>query len=105
MKKRMKLRTVVDQDVSGLGAKIKQVRESDERSLTQICAAAKMTSANWYKIENEDTKLLPLETLRRIEAVLNVDLGVRIDAEKLFKSLTAKQAKELRDRLSELLGG
>jgi len=75
----MKVRKVIDQDVSGLGARIKAARESDERSLTAICAEAKMTAANWYKIENEETKVLPLETLQKMEEVLGIDLGVRFD--------------------------
>jgi transcriptional regulator with XRE-family HTH domain len=72
----MKVRKVVEKEVPGLGAKIKQARESDERSLTEICALVGMTTANWYKIESEETKSLPLETLRRIEEVLAVNFGV-----------------------------
>jgi hypothetical protein len=38
-----------------------------------------MTTMNWYKIEAEDTKALPIETLRRIEEVLGVDFRVSFD--------------------------
>ncbi|MEW5856734.1 MAG: helix-turn-helix transcriptional regulator [Cyanobacteriota bacterium] len=75
----MKVRKVVEREFSGLGAQIKRLREADDRSLIQICAQAGMTPANWYKIENEETKVLPLETLRKIEAVLKADLGVSFD--------------------------
>lgn len=75
----MKVRKVVDREFPGLGAQIKRLREADSRSLIQLCAEVGMTPANWYKIENEETKVLPLETLRKIEAVLGVDLGVNID--------------------------
>lgn len=72
----MKVRKTIEKDVPGLGERIRRARVADSRSLTQICAAVGMTAANWYRIEGEDTKVLPLDTLRRIEAVLGVDLGV-----------------------------
>jgi transcriptional regulator with XRE-family HTH domain len=75
----MKVRKVIEREFPGLGAKIKQARESDSRSLIQLCGEIDMTPANWYKIENEDTKVLPLETLRKIESVLKVNLGVNLD--------------------------
>jgi len=75
----MKVRRVTDLDVPGLGARIRAAREADKRSLTQICAAVGMTTANWYKVEKEDTKFLPDGTLRKIEQVLGVDLGVNFE--------------------------
>jgi hypothetical protein len=36
-----------------------------------------MTTMNWYRIEAEETKALPIETLRRIEDVLGMDFGVQ----------------------------
>jgi transcriptional regulator with XRE-family HTH domain len=75
----MKVRKVVEREFPGLGARIKRAREADSRSLIQICGEIDMTPANWYKIEKEETKFLPLETLRKIEGVLGVDLRVNID--------------------------
>ncbi|WP_313950031.1 helix-turn-helix transcriptional regulator [Nostoc sp. FACHB-190] len=75
----MRVRKTEERDFPGLGARIKQARESDSRSLIHLCAEIDMTPANWYKIENEETKVLPLETLRKIESVLQVDLGVKFD--------------------------
>ncbi|OKH52851.1 transcriptional regulator [Calothrix sp. HK-06] len=75
----MKVRKVVDLDIPGLGKKIKEARLSDRRSLAEICRQIPMSAMNWYKIEAEDTKALPIETLRRIEEVLNVDLKVSLD--------------------------
>ncbi|HEY9628848.1 MAG TPA: helix-turn-helix transcriptional regulator [Coleofasciculaceae cyanobacterium] len=74
----MKVRKVIEGSFPGLGAKIKQARESDTRSLIEICALIGMTTANWYKIEAEETKALPLETLRRIEEVLGINFGVEL---------------------------
>lgn len=75
----MKVRRVTDVDAPGLGGKIRDVRKADPRSLTDLAADAGMTTANWYAIENEEIKALPLETLRRIEEVLGIDLGVKFD--------------------------
>jgi transcriptional regulator with XRE-family HTH domain len=75
----MKIRKCIEIEAPGLGAQIKKAREADERSLTQIAFTAGMTAANWYRIEAEETKMLPFETLRKIEQVLGVDFGVKFN--------------------------
>jgi len=62
----------------GLGQRIKQARDADSRTLVSICKVVDMSPANWYRIEDE-SQVLPIETLRKIEAVLNIDLGVKFD--------------------------
>lgn len=79
MSSSMKVRKTVDREFPGLGQRIRQAREADHRSLSQLCGEINMTPANWYKIEKEDHKVLPLETLRKIEEVLQIDLGVEIE--------------------------
>ena len=63
-------------DVPGLGERIRQARKADDRSLTKLAALADMSVQNWYAIENEDIKVLPESTLRKIEAALGVDFGI-----------------------------
>jgi transcriptional regulator with XRE-family HTH domain len=63
-------------DSPGLGARIKAAREGSDRPLRVLANEAGMTAANWYRIENEEVKRLPEVTLRKIEAVLSIDLGV-----------------------------
>lgn len=75
----MKVRRVTEIEIPGLGKKIKAAREKDPRSLVEICQIVGMTTSNWYRIEKEITKFLPIETLKKIEEVLNVDLGVNFD--------------------------
>lgn len=75
----MKIRKVIDIEMISIGELIKTAREADPRSLTHLCGKIKMTRANWYNIENELPKFLPLETLRKIEKILNIDLGVNFD--------------------------
>jgi transcriptional regulator with XRE-family HTH domain len=83
MNSTVKVRRIVttDIEVTGLGDKIKTARESDPRSLSEICRALDMSRTYWYKIEGEkvDGVSLPEDTLRRIEAVLGVDFGVSFD--------------------------
>jgi transcriptional regulator with XRE-family HTH domain len=74
----MKVTKTTTLDVPGLGARIKAAREADTRSLTSICQRVGMTTMNWYRIEAEQQSL-PIETLRKIEQVLNVDFGVSFD--------------------------
>ena len=67
-------------DVPGLGAAIKRARESDDRSVTQLCRDAGISRQYWYQIEREDLRAPATEdVIRRIEAVLSVDLGVKFD--------------------------
>lgn len=74
----MQVHKTTRKEVPDLGTRIKEARERDQRALTEICALAGMTTANWYRIEGGETKSLPLETLRRIEEALNVDFGVKL---------------------------
>lgn len=69
-------------EVPKLGDRIKQVREADPRSLTAICGLVGMSTANWYRIEQERNDSLPEGTLRKIEEVLGVDFGVRFEGDR-----------------------
>jgi len=75
----MKVRKVIEIEVPKLGDRIRQAREVDSRSLAEICRQMPMSTMNWYRIESEETKALPVETLQRIEEVLGVDFGVKFD--------------------------
>lgn len=83
----MKVSKLIEIEVPGLGQRIKAAREADPRPLLKICQLVpspygkgkSMTPTNWYKIEKEETKTLPLPTLRKIEEVLGVDFGVEVE--------------------------
>lgn len=63
-----------------LGQKIRQARESDGRTLTDICRECNLSRSYWYQLENEDLRAPATEdVIRRIERVLNVDLGVKFE--------------------------
>ncbi|NET61298.1 MAG: helix-turn-helix transcriptional regulator [Symploca sp. SIO2E6] len=77
----MKVSKTIETEMPGLGRMIRKAREADRRPLTQICADAGMTPANWYRIESEETKVLPIQTLHSIEQVLGVSFGITFDEE------------------------
>jgi len=67
-------------EVPHLGARIKAAREKSGKSPTVIAAMAEMSVGNLYRIENEDTKSVPRETLQRLSEVLEVDFDKDVKA-------------------------
>lgn len=74
----MKVIKVLSVDIPGLGHRIKTARENDPRTLKKICEEVGMSAQNWYRLEDEK-QTLTIETLRKIEEVLNVSFNVNID--------------------------
>ncbi|MFN6537940.1 MAG: helix-turn-helix domain-containing protein [Nostoc sp. EkiNYC01] len=70
----------VVQNFPELGKRIKESRERDERSLSQICRECGISRSYWYQLEAEDLRAPATEEIiRKIEQALNVDLGVRFN--------------------------
>lgn len=67
-------------DLPGLGSRIKEVRESKGLSPTWVAAQAGMSVANLYRIESEDAKSLPRDTLRKLSEALGVDFDADVKA-------------------------
>lgn len=59
-------------DVPELGQRIREARHRSSSTITQLAALADISVANWYAIEQERVKVLPINTLKRIEQVLGV---------------------------------
>lgn len=78
MSAKMKVLKTIEIDIPDLSNKIKAARAEDGRSISEICRQLNMSRTHWYRIEDGNF-VLPLETLRRIEGVLNVDFGANID--------------------------
>ena len=73
----LKVRISKEIEVEGLGAKIQKLRKSDPRPVDELAKAAGISRGYWYDIEGENIRQsLPLETLRKIEEVLDADFGV-----------------------------
>jgi transcriptional regulator with XRE-family HTH domain len=67
-------------DFPGLGQRIRQAREQDGRSLTEICRESGISRSYWYQLEGEDLRSPATEeVIRKIERALGVDLGVGFD--------------------------
>ncbi len=80
--KMVQIKRVVEivNDFPGLGQRIRQAREQDERSLSQICRECGVSRSYWYQLEGEDMRSPATEEIiRKIERALGVDLGVNFD--------------------------
>ena len=73
------MRVTFTRDFPGLGDRIREAREKLGKSATQMAGIAGISASQWTRIENEEVKALPEETLRAIESALGVDLDVAID--------------------------
>lgn len=79
----MKVKRLVYTEVEGVGLKIKQARMATDRSLEALANEAGITRSYWHDIEGERVRnVLPEATLRRIEQVLGVDLGVSFEGDR-----------------------
>ncbi|MGF1488265.1 MAG: helix-turn-helix domain-containing protein [Prochloraceae cyanobacterium] len=101
----MKVKMTIEVEVPGLGKKIEEARRSDKRPLTQICEKVDLTTMYWYQIEREEVKALPLETLRKIEKILNIDFGVKFERyqEQTESKLSKEEVIELVSKLKQTI--
>ena len=65
-------------DIPQLGKRIKTAREKSGQSPTKIAALADMSVANLYRIEAEDTKSIPWDTLKRLGEALGEDFDAEV---------------------------
>lgn len=74
-------RTIIKvKDFTGLGAKIREARKKDDRSLVALCRACNISRAYWYQIEVESLPSPISEcAIRKIETVLGIDLNLDFD--------------------------
>lgn len=78
----VKVRRIIklEVDVPGLGDRIKQAREARGRPVTHMAKEVGISRNYWYQLEAEAVLGgVAEETLRKIEEVLGVDLGVQFD--------------------------
>lgn len=78
----VRVRRIIKQeiDIPGLGGQIKQAREADDRSVTELAKLANISRNYWYQLEAEAVLGgVAEDTLRKIEEVLGVDFGVKFD--------------------------
>jgi transcriptional regulator with XRE-family HTH domain len=73
------MKITYERDYPCLGERIKSLRESSPKSLTQLAADAGISTPHWHRIEKEKIGALPLETLKDIEQALEIDLGISFE--------------------------
>lgn len=75
----MKVRKVTEGDYPDLLEKLKQAQKERDISISELCRKAEISTQYWYRIIKGQVDTLNLDTLRKIEAALGVDLGVKFD--------------------------
>ncbi|MDY6786480.1 MAG: helix-turn-helix transcriptional regulator [Cyanobacteriota bacterium] len=68
------MRIIIEVELEGIGTALKQAREKVGMSLVVAGNQAGMSGANFSRIENEETKGVPLTTLIRAATVVGLDL-------------------------------
>lgn len=76
---RQPMKVGFERDYPDLAERIRTARLASDKPITKLAAAADVSVSNWYAIEQERIKVLPVQTLRRMEQVLGVDFGVRFE--------------------------
>ena len=79
----VKIRVTKYYECPNLGEKIKKARKKSPMTVTDLASQAGMSVANWYRIEAEENKILPKETLDAIVAALGEDLELELDEKSL----------------------
>lgn len=69
------LKIIIEVELAGVGTALKKAREAAGISLTVAGDRAQMSGANFNRIENEDTKGVPLNTLVRAARAVGLDLS------------------------------
>jgi len=69
------MKILVEVEVTGIGAALKRAREKAQISLSVAGDRSGMSGANFNRIENEDTKGVPLSTLIRAAKAVDLDLS------------------------------
>lgn len=63
-----------------LANRIRQAQEASGLSVSEVCRKLELSRTYWYKIINDNVaEGLTEATLRKIEAALNIELGVKFD--------------------------
>lgn len=75
----VKVRVVKHLEFPGLGEKIKAARNDSGCTVKYLCEQLGVSRTYWYDIENETLSgALSIENLRKIEQLLDTDLGVEV---------------------------
>ena len=72
---------VTEVDDPDLHLRIEQAQKKSGLNVSEVCRRLGLSRTYWYKIVNDNVRDgLSEATLRKIEEILDVDLGVKFDA-------------------------
>lgn len=69
------MKVIIELEVEGLGKALRRAREEADLSVTAAGKLASMSGANFNRIENEETKGVPLSSLARAAKAVGLDLS------------------------------
>ncbi|HEY9699665.1 MAG TPA: helix-turn-helix transcriptional regulator [Trichocoleus sp.] len=78
----VKVRRTIVQEVEApkLGERLEQAREKAGLKVAELCRQVGISRTYWYQLVSETAQIaLGEEILRKLEQVLDVDLGVQFD--------------------------
>ena len=75
----VKVKKIVEVEVNGLGAMIREAR--GDRTITEVSKLASISRKAWHEIETEKVPVVMLETLAKIQKALDVDFKVKFQKE------------------------
>lgn len=78
----MRVKRVVEHEVyiPDLGLKIHRARKAINKPLTDLCKEAEVSRNYWYQLESGKIPgTVSEETIRKIEKVLDIDLGIKFE--------------------------
>jgi transcriptional regulator with XRE-family HTH domain len=73
------MRITFEVEVEGVGKLLRDARKAAGLTQDQAGVAAGMSGANFSRLENEDTKGTPLETLLRAASAVGLDLKAHLN--------------------------
>ena len=72
----MEIVRTIKTNAEDIPKKIKAARLKDGRSVQVLATYAGLSSAYWYQIEKGERDIVSEEVIRKIEEILQIDLGV-----------------------------
>ena len=68
-----------EQSFPGLGARIKQAQKDSGLSVKKVIQGLELSRTYWNNLVKDETMILSIVLLRKIEKFFNVDFGVKFD--------------------------
>ncbi|GAB4443565.1 MAG: XRE family transcriptional regulator [Cyanobacteria bacterium J069] len=73
----MRVRRVQEVDIPDLSSKLLTARKSSSESLLEICRRLDITPTYWYKLEKAENSTISYDLLKKIDALLSLNLDIR----------------------------